>query len=314
MQVAGVLIGALAAAASVAGWWLLAGIAVAAALAFCARLTRSDPAPLPDRSSRLLGGLGLASGVTRVVVFATVFAGYTVPGRPGPAALGFVAVVTAATATGVVFAGYYRRWCAGLLLLAGVAFVTLCAAITPVESVGQAGGTASFAGVLAAAALCFPMFAGLSGRAIAAGAVMAGAVAAAALWQLGPVRLALSPTSLRDVLAAADAAALEPLLGAVVVLATASAALLAATGVRDSAAVVFERRGRRDALAVTALAGALTAVLAVLLSPLGALLLAAAFTLAEACARALVTREARVPAVVTVAGTTVLFGALVFAL
>ncbi|ASR34842.1 hypothetical protein BAY61_07480 [Prauserella marina] len=313
MQVAGVLIGALAAAASVAGWWLLAGVVVAAALAYCARPDTASP-ELPDRSSRLLGGLGLASGVTRVVVFATVFAGYLVPGQPGPAVLGFVAVVTAATATGVVFAGYYRRWCSGLLLLAGVAFVLLCAAIAPVEVVGQAGQGVSFAGVLAAAALCFPMFAGLTGRAVAVGAVMASAVAAGALWQLGPVRLGLSPTSLRDVLAAADAAALGPLLGAVVVLATGSAALLALTGVRDSAATVFERSGRRDVLVVTALAGALTAALAVLLSPLGALLLAAAFTLAEACARALVAREARLPAVVTVAGTTVLFGALVFAL
>jgi hypothetical protein len=57
-------------------------------------------------------------------------------------------------------------------------------------------------------------------------------VAFAALYQLGSVRLGLSLTSLRDLLSAADADALQPLLTAVAAVATAVPALAAGTGVR----------------------------------------------------------------------------------
>src|SRR5438067_1116938 len=59
----------------------------------------------------------------------------------------------------------------------------------------------------------------------------------AALYQLGSVRLGLSLTSLRDLLSAADAEAVQPLLTAVAVVATVVPALAAGTEVRARAGV-----------------------------------------------------------------------------
>jgi hypothetical protein len=113
--------------------------------------------------------------------------------------------------------------------------VAVCVAVPPV---GTADGLRppDFAGVLVAAVVFLPFVrpwrreqAGWRVLVLGAVAVL---VAFAALYQLGAVRLGLSPTSLRDLLSAADADGLQPLLTAVAVVATVVPALVAGSDLR----------------------------------------------------------------------------------
>ncbi|WP_034273081.1 hypothetical protein [Haloechinothrix halophila] len=117
---------------------------------------------------------------------------------------------------------------------------------------------------------------------LAVGTTLAIAVSIAALYQLGPVRLGLANTSLRDALAAADATALTTLFNTVVVLATVPALLavlasarreLAATGPAARAAT-----GRRATIVVT---GYALAAAATLLGPPTALAVASTLTIGD---------------------------------
>ncbi|PXY27238.1 hypothetical protein [Prauserella muralis] len=302
MQVGAGLLGALAVAASAAGWWLLGGFALAALLAACAQWTVPEP---EGRTGRLLAGLPTVSALSRVVLFASVFAAYSVPAYRPLAAAGFVVLVAVADAAGIHLGGYWRRWIAGLLIVAALAFVALCVAIEPAAR-PEPPGSPGWSGLLLAAAVGLPAFAGLDRRRLAAGTVLALAVAAAALYQAGPVRLGLSPTSLRDVLAAADAQALEPVLGVVVVLATAPAALLAFTAAREAVRPANRVRG-------ALVAGLAAALAAAVLTPLGAVLLAAGLAVAEALAAAVATGRPTGRAVATGVLAVALLAGLVFA-
>lgn len=304
MQVGAGVLGVLAVASSLAGWWLLGGIALAALLAGCAQYSCPPGDPAGDRAGRLSGGVRAGARLARVALFASVFAMYALPGSHEAAVAGFAAVVTAADAFGVRLSTYWRRWCAGLLLVAAVAFVVLCAGIEPVPHPGSAPG--GVVALVASAAVAYPALAGLRGRGLGVGAVAALGVAAAALYQLGPLRLGLSPTSPRDVFAAADAQALEPVLGAVVVLATAPAALVALTEAREA---VAPARG----WVASVVGGGIAALVAITVTPLGAVLLAAAFALAETLVGALLTRRPGVPVYVAGALSAVCLGVLVFA-
>ncbi|WP_199430217.1 hypothetical protein [Qaidamihabitans albus] len=265
---------ALAVASAAAGWGLLGGLVLAAALAACTPWTVAA-----GRAPRLLACTRAAARLGVLALCGTVFAAYLVPERPALAAAGFVAVVTAVAVAGLRTVPY-RRWVAGALLVAAAAFVALCVAVPPAASPARAGLDAR--GVLLAGAVLFPLLSGLPRLRLAVGSVVAAAVAAAALYQLGPVRLGLSPTSLRDVLGAADAAALQPLLSAVVVLATATAGL-AALGGAHAEGVPAIGPGRSGTTVALGLGAALAAAV---LGPVGALLLAAALTLAGAAAAA----------------------------
>ncbi|MEU6643823.1 hypothetical protein ABZ863_14895 [Saccharomonospora sp. NPDC046836] len=311
MQVGAGILGALAVAASSAGWWLLAGLGLAAVLAFCAQWTvrDSDPDDLDDLDGigmRWYRGLGSAARLARMVFFATVLAAYLVPERPGPAAAVFVAVVTAADAAGLRINAYWRRWITGLLIAAAVGFVAVSFAIAPLPRPGGAESPGPGT-LLLAAALFLPLFAGLDRTRLAVGTAFAIAVAGAALYQLGPVRLGLAVTSLREVLAAADAQALEPVLAAVVALATVPAALLAFTAARELARP-------RMPFAGTLVGGLAAALLAVVLTPPTALLIAAAFALGEVLAGAVLARRRGFPAIVTVVLTACVLGGLVLGL
>ncbi|MFC4000779.1 hypothetical protein ACFS2C_11980 [Prauserella oleivorans] len=303
------VLGALAVAASAAGWWAPAGIVLAAVIAFLAR-PAADPdgtgpaAPeLGGRRARLLGGLSAAVRLAAVVVAATTCAAYLAPGHRAAVAVVVVVVVALADIAGVRLDAYWRRWVGGLLTAAAIAFVALCLGIAPAVEHDPVAAP-PVPGVLLAAAVFVPWFAGLSGRRLAAGAALALAVTGAALYQLGALRLGLSPTSLRDVFAAADARAVEPALGAVVVLATVPAALVAFSGARAGLA-------SRARVARAVVPAVVAALLAAVLSPLGALLVAAALALGEIVAGVFVRGSRRPRDVATAVLAVALFGGLV---
>jgi hypothetical protein len=286
----------LAVAAAGAGWWLTGGLLLAAALAYCVDrggLLESSPAD-PTPKPQVEPALRTASSVAVVSVCAAVFGVYAVPGLGwvGPAV--FVLLVTAARMGGVTIHPVLLRWGAGLLLVAALAFVALCFAVEPASGYMPGNGAGPFS-VLFAAAVAFPVFAGAGGVLRswrlwpAAGAGLA--VAVAALYQVGPVRLGLSPTSLRDVLAAADAQLLQPALAVAVAVATVAAAMAALESgqPRDLAQ---DLRGRVVAVVPSGLAAG---VLACLLGPAAALVLAAVLTLAQVVAAALGGRAHTLP-------------------
>lgn len=235
------LVVALAVAASAAGRWSLAGIVVAAVLVTVgARFTgRADD----DRAGRWLRA---GSWAASLVVAGIAFAAYVGPSMPvrgtgaGLAAAGLAVGAVLADALGVRPGVWTRRWVTGVLLVAAVVFVAVCVAIPPPDAgpsgPGAGGGTAApdLPGLVVATVVFVPVFAGLRTVGVLVGAVVATAVGAAALYQVGPLRLGLSASSLRDVLTAADARLLTPALTGVVVLATVGAALSAAGRVRRS--------------------------------------------------------------------------------
>lgn len=117
---------------------------------------------------------------------------------------------------------------------------------------------------------------------LAVSTTLAIAVSIAALYQLGPVRLGLANTSLRDALAAADATALTTLFNTVVVLATVPALLaVLASARRELAATGPAARattGRRAAIVVT---GYVLAAIATLLGPPTALAVASTLAIGD---------------------------------
>jgi hypothetical protein len=264
---AGILI-ALAVGAATAGPWVLAAIALAGILAFGA--LRSPVAGSPaGRWTRAFAGLA------RVVVFASAFGAYVFPGSPGLAAAALVVVVTAAGLAGVSLPDLARRWVAGALLLAAGVLVALCLAIRPVDVVAPLGPPPP-GGLLLATLVMFPLLTRRPGpRAawwIGGSTAVALAVAAAAIYQLGPDRLGFAVTSLRDLLSAADAAALVPLLTLVVVLSTVPAALNSFTEAKSEVTATVP---------VTLACGLGAAVAAAFAGPVVALALAAALAFAE---------------------------------
>ncbi|SFB36155.1 hypothetical protein SAMN05216266_10942 [Amycolatopsis marina] len=277
----------LAVAAAGAGWWLLGGLVLAACLAYCAqraglpRIPAAQDGP-PSGSVRLRTALRVASAVAVLAVCAAMFGAYTVPGLGplGPVAL--VLLVVVARVAGVTIPAELLRWGGGLLVVAGLVFVAVCFAVAPAQAVTAPNGGGP-SGVLFAAAVALPMFAGggvlLRSWRLALAAGLGLLVAVAALYQSGPFRLGLAPTSMRDVLAAADAQLLVPVLAVVIGLATLGAAVAAMEAVAEVASdSAPDVRGR---LVTAVPAGLPAAVLAVALGPAAALVLAAVLTLAE---------------------------------
>ncbi|MGA6166895.1 hypothetical protein [Amycolatopsis magusensis] len=265
-----VLVGAgslvvLAAAAAAAGWWLPAGIALAGLLAWLA-------AGLPYAGGRLAAGTRAAARIGLLPLFGSAFAAYVIPGAPSWSAGVVVAVLVLAQALGLRPSESTARWITGTLLAAGLALIVLCLAIPPVEQ-AQPGRQPGVGGVLLAAVVVVPLLKrDKTDRRWWPAAPVAAllALSAAALYQLGPFRLGLSATSLRDLLAAADAPALGTMLAVVAALATVSASL-------GSLASAQEEAGRWPVLG----GGLLAAVLATVLDPFQALRIAAVLTLVE---------------------------------
>ncbi|RSD22985.1 hypothetical protein [Amycolatopsis eburnea] len=234
MRLGGGLLVLLAAGAAGAGWWLLAGLVLAAVAA-------GASARVPEPGDALVDRVVVAlARLAEVTVYAIAFGAYVFPAHRELAAVAFVVVAAGAGFAGLKVPTIVVRIAGGLLLAAGLVLVVVCVAVPPV---GTADGLRppDFAGVLVAAVLALP-FLRPGGREHAGPRVLLlGAVAVlaafAALYQLGAVRLGLSLTSLRDLLSAADADALQPLLTAVAVLATVVPALAAGGEVRTRAGV-----------------------------------------------------------------------------
>jgi hypothetical protein len=267
VRLGGGLLVALAAGAAGAGWWLPAGLVLAA-------LVAAGAARVPEPGDALVGRVVVAvARPAEIVVYAIAFGAYVFPQHRAPAAAAFVVVVAGAGFAGVKIPTFVARFAGGLLLAAGLVLVAVCVAVTPVSAVGGGPRPLDFAGVLVAAVVAVPFLrpAGRerAGRRVLLLGAVAVLVAVAALHQLGAVRLGLSPTSLRDLLSAADADALQPLLTAVAVVATVVPALAAGGEARARAGV-------------PGLAGlAVAAVAAFVLPVLPALLVAGPATVAE---------------------------------
>ncbi|WP_410617229.1 hypothetical protein [Amycolatopsis sp. lyj-109] len=234
MRLGGGLLVALAAAAAGAGWWLLAGLVLAA---IAAGVTAGVPEPGETPADR---GVVVLARLSEVAVYAIAFGAYVVPAHRELAAAAFVVVVAGAGFAGLKIPTIVVRIAVGLLLAAGLVLVAVCVAVPPV---GTADGLRppDFAGVLVAAVLVLPFLRPggreNAGRRVLLLGALAVLAAFAALYQLGAVRLGLSLTSLRDLLSAADADALQPLLTVVAVVATVVPALAAGTEVRARAGV-----------------------------------------------------------------------------
>ncbi|WP_410588354.1 hypothetical protein [Amycolatopsis sp. lyj-23] len=258
MRLGGGLLVALAAGAAGAGWWLLAGLVLAA-------IAAGVTAGLPEPGDALVDRVAVAvARLSEVAVYAIAFGAYVFPAHRGPAAAAFAVVVAGAGFAGPKIPTIVVRAACGLLLAAGAALVAVCVAVLPV---GTSDGLRppDFAGVLVAAVLVLPFLRPLGRGRAGLRVLLLGAVATlaafAALYQLGAVRLGLSPTSLRDLLSAADADALQPLLTAFAVVATAVPAFAAGTEVRARAGLPG-----LAGVAVTAAAAFLLPVLPVLVT------------------------------------------------
>ncbi|WP_103350582.1 hypothetical protein [Amycolatopsis sp. CA-128772] len=232
MRLGGGLLVVLAAAAAGAGWWLLAGLVLAA---IAAGVTAWVPEPGDALVDRVVVAVARLAEVTG---YAIAFGAYVVPGHRELAAAAFVVVVAGAGFAGLKIPTIVVRITGGLLLATGLVLVAVCVAVPPVGT-ADGVGPPDFAGVLVAAVLALPFLRPIGRGNAGLRVLLLGAVALlaafAALYQLGAVRLGLSLTSLRDVLSAADAQALQPLLTVFAVVATVVPALAAGAGVRARA-------------------------------------------------------------------------------
>jgi hypothetical protein len=272
----------LAVAASWAGWWLLAAVVLAGCLAWVAR--RSTPR---GRVGELLAAV---REWLLFVVSVTVPAAYlaSAPTSVGTAEVAYLAVVAgvvlvavAADALGANSSDRTSRWPVVLFGVAAAAFVAVCLAIPPAPQPITDSDPFSPFGLLVATTVVLPWLMGLDRVRLAVGTVAGLAVGAAALYQLGPIRLGLSVTSLRDVLAAADAAALTSMLIAVAALAGLTSAVGCAGRLRQAGERLTGggNTGRWSGAALVAVGGA--AIWAAVLGPVSAVLLAGAVALTE---------------------------------
>ncbi len=269
MRLAGGLLIALAAGTSGADSWVLLAVVVAAALAVAAEA--SLPPPGDTRPERIAGSV---SRLGLVLVFATTFGHYLFPSAPGVAAAVFAVVVTVADLAGVRLGDHAARWVAGLLLAGAASLVAICVAVPPPARF-IAPGPPSVPGLGLAVLVLLPFLPPRrpgAGRAAAVGLV-AVVITGVALYQLGPVRLGLSATSFRELLAAADAVSLLPVLSVLVAVATVPAAVDAFTEGRT--------RLSPERPKATLACGLIVAVAAAFAGPVVALGLAGVGTVAE---------------------------------
>lgn len=269
MRLAGGLLIALAVGTSGADYWVLVAVVVAAVLAVAAEALLP---PLGDtRPERIAGSV---SRLGLVLVFATTFGQYLFPSAPGAAAAVFAAVVTVADLAGVRLGDYAARWVTGLSLAAAASLIAICVGIPPLAQF-IAPDPPSVPGLGLAALVLLPFLLPRrpgAGRAAAVGAV-AVAITAVALYQLGPIRLGLSATSFRELLAAADAVSLLPVLTVVAAVVTVPVAIDAFTEGRE--------RLSPERPKATLACGLIVAVAAFFAGPVVALALAGVGTLAE---------------------------------
>jgi APA family basic amino acid/polyamine antiporter len=214
---AGLFLG-LTPAAGLAGWWLVPGMALAAALAVLFTLSTQD-----SPSSAAASLVGILGRIAAAMAAATAFGRYVLPGRPEAGAVMLVIVVAGLVLLAPPLPGVVDRVAAIVVVGVLVLVVVSCFAIAPVDLAvappADAAGADNAVGLFPAALLLYLGFIGSPSvvrreRLAIVGVVLVVslAVAIGALWQLGGERLALSTAPLRDALAAADAAGIDGLL------------------------------------------------------------------------------------------------------
>ncbi|HEX9338130.1 MAG TPA: amino acid permease [Pseudonocardiaceae bacterium] len=213
---------------------------------------------------RMAGGLYLASRAAAAAALSGCFGAYVAPDRPVLPALAVLVLAVAADTAGVRLPRAVTRALTVFVLVVLGLVVAACFAIPapPPTGVPIAAGTPGLDNpgeLLPAAGVLFFAFLGFE-QVTAPGAdqpvasarrlrwavpVLLAvslatylAVSAAVLRQLGPTRLAISATPLRDALDAADAGALDPLVTVAVMVATGIALLLVVGGGRRIADVM----------------------------------------------------------------------------
>ncbi|MGW5052437.1 hypothetical protein [Actinokineospora sp. NPDC004072] len=292
-MVPGFLLGALAAGAlaasgavAEAGALALAGLALTAVAAGLTALSLVDLTALHGPMSgyahvsatrgpwaaRLAGVLGITGRVVAAGALAAFAGPAVLPSAPRAVS---VVIVMAAGAL-VVARVRPPAWSLYVAIVTVGLVVAACLMITPVAQAGVAAevaGTDDWRGIASAAGLLFLGFAGLErlpraglGRSLAvvgAGVAVVGVVVFALLRQLGGPRMAVSPAPLRDALAAADGAALSPLL----VVGVAALAVLAVRPLLADAARTLDEMPELPSRAVVAVVAG--AALVALVLPLG---------------------------------------------
>ncbi|MEV0073047.1 sulfatase [Amycolatopsis sp. NPDC050768] len=230
MRLGGGLLVVLAVGAAGAGYWVLAGVVLAA---IAAGVTARLPELGETQVERWTGGI---TRLALVAVQAIVFGAYVVPAQPTYAAAGLVVVVAVADFAGLRLPATLVRWLTIVLIAAAVVLIVLCAVVAPVVTSSPIAAP-DVAGVIVAAVVTLPFLLPVAADRVTLRALTLGGLAVlvtiVALVQLGPDRLGLSATSIRDLLYAADAGQLQPLLTVVVVLATVPAALTTYTDARE---------------------------------------------------------------------------------
>jgi APA family basic amino acid/polyamine antiporter len=276
---------AFAPAASAAGGWLLAALAVAAVVAYCNATSSARLAALYPESGgtyvygrkRLgdlwgyLAGWGFVIGKTAsCAAMALTFGAYAFPGHARAIAIVAVAAVTVLNLFGVQKSALATRVIVALVVtvLAAVVVFALLGPRDGLDALG-AGPAVSVWGVLQAAGLLFFAFAGYARIAtlgeevedpartipraipVALGftLVVYTAVAVAALVALGPVRLAASTAPLADAVTAAGAGWLAPVVRAGAAVAALGALLTLVLGVSRTVLAMARDRHLPPALA-----------------------------------------------------------------
>lgn len=288
---AGLFLG-LAPASALAGWWLVVGLALAAALAVLFALSTPDKTPGPAALS-----LGILGRIAAIVAVAATFGVYVVPEQPEVGAFVLVVAVAAVVLLAPPLPPVVDRVAAvvvlAVLVIVAVACFTIAPVAPPVTPGPDAAGADEPLGLLPSAVVLFLCFVGgrTTGRprfaVIGVVLVVGIAVAVGALRQLGGERLALSPAPLRDVLNAADAASIDGVLAVGVTVACLFALRTCLTDIRDIAP------GGRSPVAAVGLAAAVAALGALVLEPEHALVGAAVLLLGEAVIRVLAGRLRR---------------------
>jgi basic amino acid/polyamine antiporter, APA family len=287
----GVFVGPAPAAAA-AGPWLLVGLLVALVTAACsASATAHQSAAYrgPDAvyacvrarmgvlPSRIGASAYLAGQVAAMAAIARVLGDFLLPAAgPQVAAVAVLLVVLSATAGLRIRGGAAWTWLALSLGVLGLVVVT-CFAIEPVPPIPPAAPPADSAvGITGAAGVLFFAFLGFErltmpaekpdrfswssikrGTAVSLVAltVVLGVVSTALAHQLGWSRLALSPTPIRDVLTAAAAADIAPLVGVGAAVALLPVLLGALELFRSTALTLVRDRDLPRALGRTSSAG-----------------------------------------------------------
>lgn len=271
VRVAAGIVIALAVAASYGGAWLIAAGAVAAVLAFGSILFAGEP----DSPDRRLAIVKTISRLSSAAIFATAFGVYLVPGNPRLAAAVLLLVAVGLAELGIGLTDSVKRAVTVVLGLGGALLLAVSFGIEPVNTT-PSPGSSPLGFVLAVAAL-YPVFVTARGpkpllRYLVT-AVFGLAIIAGAVYQVGAGRLGLSLTSMKDLVAAADAGQFMTALLIFVALATITATI--------GAVADIEPAGGRETAAWTA--GAVVVVL--FGGPVVALVLATLAGLAETALR-----------------------------